>query len=92
MLARDSGRPAAPSQRLTHRPTPTRPAAPAPRSVFISYRVASELPLARLLFDELNHAVTPGGHRVTVYLDAQRLVKACARALLSPNPPASDRI
>ena len=44
-------------------------------SVFISYRVASELPLARLLFDELNHTVTPGGHRVTVYWDAHRLVK-----------------
>ena len=44
-------------------------------SVFISYRVASEAPLARLLFDELNHTVTPGGHRVTVYWDAHRLVK-----------------
>jgi serine/threonine protein kinase len=44
-------------------------------SVFISYRVASEAPLARLIFDELNHAVTPGGHRVTVYWDAHRLVK-----------------
>ena len=44
-------------------------------SVFISYRVASEFPLAQLLFDELNHSVTPGGHRVTVYLDAHRLVK-----------------
>ena len=28
-------------------------------SAFISYRVASEAPLARLLFDELNHSVTP---------------------------------
>ena len=37
--------------------------------------MASEAPLARLLFDELNHSVTPGGHRVTVYLDAFRLVK-----------------
>ncbi len=38
-------------------------------SVFISYRVASEAPfkLARILFDELNHSLTPGGHRVTVY-------------------------
>mmetsp|Transcript_75728 Transcript_75728/g.202691 ORF Transcript_75728/g.202691 Transcript_75728/m.202691 type:complete len:719 (-) Transcript_75728:344-2500(-) len=44
-------------------------------SVFISYRVATELPLARLLFDCLNHTVTPGGHRVTVYLDHARLVK-----------------
>ena len=44
-------------------------------SVFISYRVASEAPLARLIFDELNHSVTPGGHRVTVYWDAHRLVK-----------------
>ena len=44
-------------------------------SAFISYRVLSELPLARLLFDELNHTVTPGGHRVTVYWDAHRLVK-----------------
>ena len=44
-------------------------------SAFISYRVASELPLARLLFDELNHTVTPGGHRVTIYWDAHRLVK-----------------
>ena len=44
-------------------------------SVFISYRVTSEAPLARLLFDELNHSVTPGGHRVTVYWDSHRLVK-----------------
>jgi serine/threonine protein kinase len=44
-------------------------------SAFISYRVASEAPLARILFDELNHSVTPGGHRVTVYWDAHRLVK-----------------
>ena len=44
-------------------------------SVFISYRVASEAPLARILFDVLNHTVTPGGHRVTVYWDAFRLVK-----------------
>jgi serine/threonine protein kinase len=44
-------------------------------SAFISYRVASEAPLARLLFDELNHSVTSGGHRVTVYWDAHRLVK-----------------
>jgi hypothetical protein len=44
-------------------------------SAFISYRVASEGPLARLLYDELNHSVTPGGHRVTVYLDVHRLVK-----------------
>ena len=44
-------------------------------SAFISYRVASEMPLARLLFDDLNHTVTPGGHRVTVFWDAHRLVK-----------------
>jgi hypothetical protein len=44
-------------------------------SAFISYRVASEAPLARLLFDELNHSLTPGGHRVTVFWDAHRLVK-----------------
>ena len=44
-------------------------------SVFISYRVASEAPHARLLFDELNHSITPGGHRVTVYWDVRRLVK-----------------
>ena len=44
-------------------------------SAFISYRVASEAPLARLLFDELNHTLTPAGHRVTVYWDAHRLVK-----------------
>ena len=31
--------------------------------------------LARVLFDELNHTLTPGGHRVTVYWDAHRLVK-----------------
>jgi serine/threonine protein kinase len=43
-------------------------------SVFISYRVRSEAPLARFIFDELNHSVTPGGHRVTVYWDAHRLV------------------
>jgi hypothetical protein len=50
-------------------------------SVFISYRVASELPLARLLFDELNHTVTPGGHRVTVYWDAHRLIKVAPRRI-----------
>ena len=44
-------------------------------SVFISYRVASEAPLASLLFDELNHSITPGGHRVTVYWDSHRLIK-----------------
>ena len=44
-------------------------------SAFISYRVASDAPLARLLFDELNHTLTPAGHRVTVYWDAHRLVK-----------------
>jgi len=44
-------------------------------SVFISYRVATDLPLARLLFDCLNHTITPGGNRVTVYLDNARLIK-----------------
>jgi serine/threonine protein kinase len=44
-------------------------------SVFLSYRVASEAPLAQLIFDELNHTITPGGHRVTIYFDAHRLVK-----------------
>jgi serine/threonine protein kinase len=44
-------------------------------SVFLSYRVASETPLARIMFDELNHTVTPGGHRVTVFWDAHRLVR-----------------
>ena len=44
-------------------------------SVFISYRVLSEMPLARILFDELNHSLTPGGNRVTVYWDSHRLVK-----------------
>ena len=44
-------------------------------SAFISYRVASEAPFARLLFDELNHSITPAGHRVTVFWDAHRLVK-----------------
>jgi hypothetical protein len=43
-------------------------------SVFISYRVAADAPLARLIFDDLNHTVTPGGHRVTVYWDSYRLV------------------
>jgi hypothetical protein len=50
------------------------------RSAFISYRVASEAPLARIIFDELNHTLTPGGHRVTVYYDELRLVKV-------PPPP-----
>ena len=45
-----------------------------PCSVFISYRVASDAPLASLIFDDLNHTVTPGGHRVTVYWDSHRLV------------------
>jgi hypothetical protein len=31
--------------------------------------------LAQLLFDELNHTLTPGGHRVVVYLDSHRLIK-----------------
>jgi hypothetical protein len=44
-------------------------------SASVSYRVASEAPLARLIFDELNRTVTPGGHRVTVYWDAFRLAR-----------------
>jgi serine/threonine protein kinase len=38
-------------------------------SVYLSYRGESDRPLAKLLFDELNHSKTPGGHRVNVYLD-----------------------
>jgi serine/threonine protein kinase len=38
-------------------------------SVYLSYRAESDRPLAQLLFDELNHSKTPGGHRVTVYFD-----------------------
>jgi serine/threonine protein kinase len=38
-------------------------------SVFLSYRAESDAPLALLLFDELNHSKTPGGHRVAVYLN-----------------------
>ena len=53
-------------------------------SVFISYRAASELPLARILFDELNHTMTPGGHRVTVFWDAHRLVKVLPFPYLFP--------
>ena len=44
-------------------------------SIFISYRVASETPLARLIYDDLNHTVTPGGHRVTVFWDARRPIQ-----------------
>jgi hypothetical protein len=36
-------------------------------SAYLSYRSASDAPLATLLFDELNHSVTPAGHQVTVY-------------------------
>ena len=39
-------------------------------SAFISYRAESDAPLARLLFDELNHSITPSRHRVTVYYDS----------------------
>jgi hypothetical protein len=63
-------------------------------SVFISYRVASELSLARFLFDELNHTVTPGGHRVTVYWDAHRLVKVgstLGRASAAKRPGRTKR-
>ena len=45
-------------------------------TVFISYRVLSEAPLAQIIFDELNHSLTPGGNRVTVFWDSRRLVKA----------------
>jgi hypothetical protein len=38
-------------------------------SIYLSYRAESDGPLVKLLFDELNHSRTPGGHRVTVYLD-----------------------
>jgi serine/threonine protein kinase len=38
-------------------------------SAFLSYRAESDLPLAKLLFDELNHSFTPGGHRMAVYLN-----------------------
>jgi hypothetical protein len=44
-------------------------------SAFLSYRVASDAPLARLLFDALNNSVTPAGHAVRVYLDSERLVR-----------------
>jgi hypothetical protein len=39
-------------------------------SAYLSYRAESDAPLAKLLFDELHHSVTPGGHRVAMYLDA----------------------
>ncbi len=39
-------------------------------SIYLSYQRESDAPLAKLLFDELNHSFTPGGHRVTVYLDS----------------------
>ena len=38
-------------------------------SVYLSYRAESDWPIAKLLFDELNHSRTHDGHRVTVYLD-----------------------
>jgi serine/threonine protein kinase len=38
-------------------------------TVFLTYRAESDAPLARLLFDMLNHSFTPGGHRVAVYMD-----------------------
>ena len=37
-------------------------------SVYLSYRAESDEPLAKFIFDELNHSRTPGGHRVTVFL------------------------
>jgi hypothetical protein len=43
-------------------------------SAFISYRVFSEKFHAHLLYEVLNNTITPGGHRVIVYLDAKRLV------------------
>jgi serine/threonine protein kinase len=36
-------------------------------SAYLSFREESDEPLAKLLFDELNHSLTPGGHRVAVY-------------------------
>ena len=42
-------------------------------SVYLSFRAESDAPLAKLIFDELNHSKTPGGHRVTVYLDTRRV-------------------
>jgi len=43
-------------------------------TIFISYRVASDAVLARMLFDQLNNTLTPRGrHLVKVYLDSQRL-------------------
>ena len=47
-------------------------------SAFLAYRAASDAPLARLLYDDLHHTVTPGGHRVAVYWDAFRLTKGDA--------------
>jgi serine/threonine protein kinase len=44
-------------------------------SAFISYRVFSEKFHAHLLYEVLNNTITPGGHRVIVYLDAKRLVR-----------------
>ena len=44
-------------------------------SVFLSYRVASDAPLVKIIFDELNHSITPAGNRVTVFWDAHCLVK-----------------
>lgn len=42
--------------------------------VFISYRVKTEAPLARLVFVAINNYTTPAGHRVVAYLDAEHLV------------------
>ena len=38
--------------------------------MYLSYRAESDGPLAKLLFDELIHGKTPGGHRVTVDSDS----------------------
>jgi serine/threonine protein kinase len=42
-------------------------------STFISFRAESERVHAQLLHEVLNNTVTPAGHRVINYLDAQRL-------------------
>jgi len=42
-------------------------------TIFVSYRVASDALLARLVFDALNNSITPKKNRVTVYLDSVRL-------------------
>jgi hypothetical protein len=43
-------------------------------SVYLSFRSISEGPVAKILFDELNHSITNNGHRVTVFWDARRML------------------